>query len=335
MTDELTPMLTQYRAIKREHEDVILLFRLGDFYEMFGEDAKVGGRVLELVLTSREMGKGRRIPMCGIPYHAADRYVARLLAAGHKAAICEQVEDPRKTKRLVKREVIRILTPGTVVEEHLLEERANNYLVSVANADGRWGLAAADSSTGEFTVTEFAGADARSELCDELARLRPSELLARESEPGADELAQAGDASCTLTTWADSEFLAEAPAEFLKRHFGVGSLRAFGCDEMPAAIEAAAAIVAYLKRTHKSGLEQLRGLRTYSRGEFMLVDASSRRNLELLASLRDGSKQNTLLWVLDQTLTPMGARLLRRWITAPLLDTRRDRAPARRGARAP
>jgi DNA mismatch repair protein MutS len=320
MTDELTPMLSQYRAIKREHEDVILLFRLGDFYEMFGEDAKVAAGVLELVLTSREMGKGRRLPMCGIPYHAADRYVARLLAAGHKAAICEQVEDPRKTKRLVRREVIRILTPGTVVEEHLLEERANNYLASVANLDGRWGLAAADSSTGEFMVTEFTGADARSELCDELARLRPSELLAREGEQGADELAQAAGAACTLTTRADSEFLAEAPAEFLKRHFGVGSLRAFGCDEMPAAIETAAAIIAYLKRAHKSGLEQLRGLRTYSRQEFMLVDAASRRNLELLASLRDGSKRNTLLWVLDQTLTPMGARLLRRWITAPLLD---------------
>jgi len=142
--DNLTPMLKQYREIKREHEDVILLFRLGDFYEMFGEDAKVAARVLDLVLTSRELGKGRRLPMCGLPYHAVDRYLARLLAAGHKAAICEQVEDAKKSKGLVKREVIRILTPGTVVEEHLLEERANNYLVSVVNCGPSWGLAAAD-----------------------------------------------------------------------------------------------------------------------------------------------------------------------------------------------
>jgi DNA mismatch repair protein MutS len=321
--DKLTPMLTQYRAIKREHEDVILLFRLGDFYEMFGEDAKIAAGVLELVLTSREMGKGRRVPMCGIPYHAADRYIARLLAAGHKAAVCEQVEDPKKTKQLVKREVIRILTPGTVVEEHLLEERANNYLVSIVHADGRWGLAAADSSTGEFMVTEFTGADAPEEVREELSRLHPSELLVRAGDGPAEGLASAASGDgCSVTTWEADAFLAETPAEFLKRHFGVGSLRGFGCEDMPAATEAAAGVIAYLKRTHKSGLEQLRGLRTYSRGEFMLVDAASRRNLELLASLRDGSRQNTLLWVLDQTLTPMGARLLRVWITAPLLDPR-------------
>ena len=169
--ENLTPMLSQYRAIKREHQDVILLFRLGDFYEMFGDDAKIAAEVLELVLTSREVGKGRRLPMCGIPYHAADRYLARLLAAGHKAAICEQVEEPSKSKRIVRREVIRILTPGTVVEDHLLEARANNYLVSVVSTAGRWGLAAADCSTGELMVCEFAGDDAWGELCDELSRL--------------------------------------------------------------------------------------------------------------------------------------------------------------------
>ena len=318
--DKLTPMLAQYRAIKREHEDVILLFRLGDFYEMFGEDARIAAEALELVLTSWEMGKGRRMPMCGIPYHAADRYIARLLAAGHKAAVCEQVEDPKKTKQLVKREVIRILTPGTVVEEHLLEERANNYLVSVARSGERWGLAAADGSTGEFMVTEFDG-EAWEELRDEVLRLHPSEILAAEGEPRLEALAALGtDAGGMLTTWGPEAFLAEGPADALKRHFGVVSLRGFGCEEMPAAIEAAAAIIAYLKRTHKSGLEQLRGLHAYSRDQFMIVDATSRRNLELLASLRDGSPRNTLLWVLDATLTPMGARLLRRWIAAPLRE---------------
>ncbi len=319
--ENLTPMLTQYRAIKREHEDVILLFRLGDFYEMFGEDAKLAAEVLDLVLTSREVGKGRRLPMCGIPYHAADRYIARLLAAGHKAAVCEQVEDPRKSKGLVKREVIRILTPGTVVEEHLLEEGANNYLASAAVIDGRFGLAAADCSTGELVVTEFAGDDPWGELTEELARLRPAELLLPEAEErGADLRRLPAAGGVTISTWGQEGFLAETPEELLRRHFGVSSLRGFGCENMPAAIEAAAAIVAYLRKTHKSGLEQIRDMRTYSREDFMVVDATTRRNLELLASLRDGSRRHTLLWVLDDTLTPMGARLLRRWTTAPQLD---------------
>ncbi len=318
--ESITPMLAQYRAIKREHQDVILLFRLGDFYEMFGEDAKIAAQVLQLVLTSREVGKGRRMPMCGIPYHAADRYLARLLAAGHKAAICEQVEDAKKAKRLVKREVIRILTPGTVVEEHLLEERANNYLVSLASVEGRWGLGAADCSTGELMVTEFEGDDAWSELTDELSRLQPAELLLpEEGEQQAAARALAGHAA-TVSTWGQEAFLARPAEEILCRHLGVASLRGFGCEDLPAAIEAAAAIILYLKETQRSGLEQIRGLRTYSRKQFMVVDAMTRRNLELFASLRDGSRQYTLLWVLDQTVTPMGARLMRRWVSAPLLD---------------
>ena len=319
--ENLTPMLTQYRAIKREHEGVILLFRLGDFYEMFGEDAKVASEVLELVLTSREVGKGRRIPMCGIPYHAADRYVERLLAAGHKAAICEQVEDPRKTKKLVKREVTRILTPGTIVEDHLLEEKANNYLASVVGAESGIGFAAAECSTGELMVTEFAGENAWSELADELARLQPPEVLVGENDARRADLERLVEESGgTVGAWGGEEFLAQTPEELLRSHFGVSSLRGFGCEDIPLAVEAAAAAVAYLRRTQKSGVEQIRSMHTYSRDEFMVVDATTRRNLELLSSLRDGSTRNTLLWVLDDTLTPMGARLLRRWITAPLLD---------------
>jgi len=319
--DNLTPMLSQYRAIKREHEDVILLFRLGDFYEMFGDDAKVAAEVLDLVLTSREVGKGRRLPMCGIPYHAADRYLARLLAAGHKAAICEQVEDPRKAKGLVKREVVRILTPGTVVEEYLLEERSSNYLVGLAFADGRIGFAAAESSTGEMMVTEFSGPRASSDLGDELARLQPSELLLPESGAGQPELqALVNGQTTTVSTRADDEFVAKSAEESLQRHFGVNSLRGFGCEGMPAAMEAAAATLSYLARTQRSSIAQIRELRTYSRADFMVVDATTRRNLELLASLRDGSRRHTLLSVLDSTMTPMGARLLRQWITAPLLD---------------
>jgi DNA mismatch repair protein MutS len=319
--DNLTPMLSQYRAIKREHQDVVLLFRLGDFYEMFGDDAKVAAEALDLVLTSREVGKGRRLPMCGIPYHAADRYIARLLSAGHKAAICEQVEDPRKAKGLVKREVIRILTPGTVVEEYLLDERANTYLVSLAFAEERIGLAAADSSTGEMLVTEFAGPSAWADLGDELGRLQPAEVLLPEAGEAQPELRRLLDGTAaTVSAREDSEFVAQSPEEHLRRHFGVSSLRGFGCEAMPAATEAAAAALAYLQRTQRSGVEQIRELRTYSRAEFMVVDATTRRNLELLASLRDGSRRHTLLWALDYTVTPMGARLLARWMTAPLLD---------------
>jgi len=319
--DNLTPMLAQYRAIKRQHEDVILLFRLGDFYEMFGDDAKVAAQVLELVLTSREIGKGRRIPMCGIPYHAADRYLARLLAAGHKAAICEQVEDPRKTKGLVKREVVRILTPGTVVEEHLLDERTNNYLLALARHGDRWGLAAADCSTGDLAVTELTGPSARDDLQEELARLQPAEVLlagGAEERPLVERLVAPWRAA--VSEWPADAFLAEGPEEMLKRHFGVSSLRGFGCHDLPAAIEAAAGLLAYLQHTQKSGLEQVRSLRTYSRSQFMALDASTRRNLELFQSLRDGTREHTLIWVLDQTVTPLGARLLRRWLAAPLLD---------------
>jgi len=276
--------------------------------------------VLELVLTSREAGQGRRMPMCGIPYHAVDRYVARLLAAGHKAAICEQVEDPKQAKGLVRREVIRILTPGTVVEDHLLEARASNYLVSVVSRDGRWGLAAAECSTGELTVTEVASAE---EAREEIARLAPAELLVSEEGRSADLEALVTNRGGAISAWSVDALASYSPAEFLRRHFGVASLAGYGCEELPAAVEAAAAIIAYLQRTHKSGLEQIAGLRTYSRGQFMLVDAASRRNLELLASLRDGGRKNSLLWVLDQTLTPMGARLLRAWVTAPLLEVAR------------
>ncbi len=320
-TDTLTPMLAQYRAIKREHQDVILLFRLGDFYEMFEEDAKLAAPVLELVLTSREAGKGRRMPMCGIPYHAADRYLARLLAAGYKAAICEQVEDPKLSKGLVRREVIRILTPGTVVEDHLLEAGANNYLVSVVSQDGVWGLAAADSSTGDFQVTELSGPTAWQDLQDELARLQPAEVLIAEEEPGRGAVEGAlRERGVAVSLWSEDVFGSYSPAEFLRRHFEVASLAGYGCEDKPQAVRAAAGIVAYLRRAQKSGLEQLRSLRTYTRGDFMIIDAASRRNLELTVSLRDGNRTYSLLWVLDHTLTPMGARLMRAWITAPLLN---------------
>jgi DNA mismatch repair protein MutS len=319
--DRLTPLWAQYQAIKREHQDVILLFRLGDFYEMFGEDAKVASKELDLVLTSREIGKGRRIPMCGIPYHALDRYLGRLLAKGLKTAICDQMEDPRQARGLVRREVIRILTPGTVVEDYLLDERRNNFLAGVAAEEGRAGLALADGSTGDFFVTQIEGTNCSERLVDELARLQPAEIIAGPEMPGS-QLIESLQALAPgrVTALDGSAFALRSPRDMLLKHFGTTSLHGFGCEQMPLAVAAAASVLHYLQETHRSALQQIRGLTTYSLSEFMTLDAPTRRNLELVESLRERTREHSLLWLLDATCTAAGARMLRRWVLAPLLD---------------
>jgi DNA mismatch repair protein MutS len=339
-------MLAQYQAIKREHADVILLFRLGDFYEMFGEDAKLAAETLNLTLTSREIGKGRRIPMCGVPHHAVERYIARLIAAGHKAAVCDQMEDPSKARGLVKREVTRVLTPGTVVEDYLLDERRNNYLAAVVVGEGEWGVAAVDCSTGEFLVTQTArrgeGGQARhtdggqvrhtdggqasraveDALLEELSRLGPAEVLlpAALARDGTFAELLRNAAACRVTEFAEDDFGLDTPYELLTRHFGTTSLRGYGCEEMPLAIHAAGMALRYLQQNQKSALAQIRSITTYSLSQFMILDAATRRNLELTQSLRDGGRANSVLWLLDETVTSMGARLLRRWLLSPLLD---------------
>jgi DNA mismatch repair protein MutS len=317
--DGISPMLAQYQAIKREHADVILLFRLGDFYEMFGADAELAAGILNLTLTSREVGKGRRLPMCGVPYHAVERYVARLLAAGHKAAICEQVEDPKTARGLVRREVTRVLTPGTVVEDYLLDARRNNYLAAAVIAEEGWGVAAVDCSTGEFAVTQGRGEEA---LLEELSRIAPAEVLlpaeAAQDAAFAELLGQA--CGCRVSEFAEDDFELDTPYEILTRHFGTTSLRGFGCEELPLAIHAGGMALRYLQENQKSALEQIRSLATYSLSQFMILDAATRRNLELTQSLRDGGRTNSLLWLLDETVTSMGARQLRRWLLSPLLD---------------
>ncbi|NIM05178.1 MAG: DNA mismatch repair protein MutS, partial [Armatimonadetes bacterium] len=336
--ERITPLLAQYQAIKREHQDVILLFRLGDFYEMFGEDAKIGSQVLELALTSREIGKGRRVPMCGLPYHALERYLPRLLAAGHKAAVCEQVEDPKKSRGIVKREVTRILTPGTVVEDFLLEERANNFLITIVKQSKEtgdaelFGLAAVDSSTGDFLITEVSSP---SRLFEEIARLQPAEVLLSSNllsdEAFCNTLRQAHP--CAIEPAPEDDFLAASPKQILCRQFQTASLAGFGCEEMSAATQAAASALLYLRRTQKparhqsgeSALQQVRALRTYSVSEFMVLDSVTRRNLELFSNLRDNGRANTLISLLDLTVTAMGARLLRGWMAAPLLDVEKIR----------
>jgi len=340
--EKLTPMFRQYQAIKARYPDVLVLFRLGDFYEMFGEDAKIGSQVLQLVLTSREIGKGNRVPMCGVPHHAVERYIAKLLEAGYKVAICDQLEEPSPKKRLVHRDVTRVLTPGTLVEEAFLEAKQYNFLVAISGTRDmgqgtreskqhlhsaprtehslRFGLAVAEVSTGEFAVTEL---DAKT-LWDELARLQPAEVLLPEQLATDETFVAQLKSVCETTaiTSFDLDPFVE-PERLLCQHFQVTTLDGFGVTGMPLAIRAAAMVIAYLKRTQLSALEHLKSLSTYSIGEFMLLDSATKRNLELVQSLRDGGVYGTLLWVLDETVTPMGGRLLRRWVLQPLLNVDR------------
>ena len=306
-----TPARRQYLRIKKEHEDAILLFRMGDFYETFDDDARLVARELEIALTSREMGRGQRVPLAGIPYHSLEPYLARLIKRGHKVAICEQTSDPAQSKGLVDREVVRVVTAGTVVEDALLEGGANNYLAAVVVDEQHAGLAYVDITTSEFAASEFPAA----QLEVELARLTPSELLVpeRQEPPNA-------PTDTRVTPLEADAFDLEWATEALLGHFGVASLEAYGCDGLPLAVRAAGAIVDYLGRHHGASLSQVTGLYTYSTDAYMVLDAQTRRNLELFEGGRWGDRSASLLSVLDRTRTSMGGRLLRRWVGQPLLD---------------
>ncbi|HIE09609.1 MAG TPA: DNA mismatch repair protein MutS, partial [Armatimonadetes bacterium] len=319
----LTPVFRQYERIKRQYADCIVLFRLGDFYECFGEDAKVVSEVLGLVLTSREAKKGHRVPMCGIPYHALDRYLPKLLEHGFRVAICEQTEDPKQAKGLVRREVVRVVTKGTVVEENMLDERANNYLAAIAKVGESIGLSWADLSTGEFYCEQFDPPRAEEGLLDELTRLMPAELLwPKEWENPS--LRKRVSELCGVIGDLDL-----APGELLDPkaelcdHFGVKDLSGFGCENLPAAQAAAARVLHYLKRTQMGRVSHIRSLKTKFPGEHMILDQTTLRNLEVVRSMRGDGRYGTLLWALDGTRTPMGSRLLQKWLCMPLLDIKR------------
>ncbi|HYF94028.1 MAG TPA: DNA mismatch repair protein MutS [Symbiobacteriaceae bacterium] len=315
-------MFAQYLEIKQQYQDTILFYRLGDFYETFFDDAATCARELELVLTGRDGGKEMgRVPMAGIPYHAADNYIGRLIERGFKVAICEQMEDPRKAKGLVKRDVTRVITPGTIVEPKMLKEKQNNFLCAVAYGKSGFGLAVTDLSTGEFAACEMAGADGLKQLVDELSRLEPSEVLL---EPGLENEPRL---AAMLKTWGIAQSVGAArPFSHseaygrLTDHFGVASLHGFGCEHLHLATQAAGAALAYLAETQKTGLGHISGLSVYYPGQYMTVDTSTRRNLELTRSIRDGGRKGTLLWVMDRTVTNMGARLLKGWLERPLLS---------------
>ena len=311
MTGNSTPIRQQYLRIKRKYPQSIDLFRLGDFYETFDEDARITSRELEIVLTSREMGKGNKVPMAGIPYHALDGYLARLINRGYKVAICEQMTRPGETRGLVEREVIRLVTPGTVVEPSLLDSKRNNYLTSLVLGEEEAGLAYIDITTSEFGTTQLP----RQRLITELERLKPSEIItAKGTELSGLDLA------APVTRLDNYWFELEIARQTVLEHFGVATLDGYGCAQLPLAISAAGAIVHYIQETQKGVLGQQTHLATYSTESFMALDAQTQRNLELFQGSRYGTTGSSLLSVIDLTRTAVGGRLLKRWLGQPLLD---------------
>lgn len=312
----LTPMMQQYMEVKNKYKDCILFYRLGDFYEMFFDDALTASRELELTLTGRDCGLAERAPMCGVPYHAVESYLDRLIEKGYKVAICEQLEDPALAKGLVQRDVIRVVTPGTVIESAMLDERSNNFLLSVCFAGDKAGLAFADVSTGEFFVHQVT--DAPHTLADEVTRIGPVELITNDLAKLRDCIARE---DLSMSEQPAVGFQCQNASEALCRHFHLQDLSPLGLtDEYRLAAQAAGALMRYLSDTQKNALEHITELRIYQGGSAMLLDRNTRRNLELTESLRSRTKKGSLLWLLDKTSTAMGGRLLRSWIEQPLVD---------------
>lgn len=319
--DNLTPMMRQYHRLKQEHAGALLFFRLGDFYEMFYEDALIGSRELDITLTSRGNDRqGNPIPMCGIPYHAAANYLNRLLKKGFKVALCEQVEDPKQAQGIVRREVTRILTPGTAVEEGILESRENNYLASIVTEEESVSASFLDVSTGEFWVTEFPGADGPEKLAEQLLHFRPSEMVVPEYrlESFSKTLPQALVAGSVVTGQPDWTFNPDYARRMLLEQFHVSGLDGFGLEGRPRSVASAGALIRYVRHTQKSSLEHINTLRLLESADFLKMDGATVQVLELVRG-SDGNRRWTLLSTLDQTRTGMGARMLRSWILRPSL----------------
>ena len=318
----LTPMMQQYMAIKEQYKDCILFYRLGDFYEMFYDDALTASRELEITLTGKNCGQEERAPMCGVPYHAVDVYLNKLVAKGYKVAICEQAEDPKQAKGIVKREVIRIVTPGTNLSQQALDEGRNNYLMCLVYDNNQFGLAITDISTGDFYTTEVA---TLKELYDEIHRFSPSEIICNDSfyMSGAslDDFKDRLHVSVsTLDTWYMDEAVS---VQKIKEHFKVASLDGLGLTDFPSGTLAVGALLLYLYETQKNTLDNLTKITPYCSGGYMIIDSATNRNLELIETLREKQKKGSLLWVLDKTKTAMGARLMRNWIEQPLIEKKK------------
>src|SRR5882724_956695 len=326
-----TPMMQQYRQLKQQYPDAILLFRMGDFYEMFFEDARLAAPILEIALTARDKSHPHPVPMCGVPYHAVDSYIDRLLKRGLKVAICEQLEDPKAATGLVKRDVLRVVTPGAIMQSTALIGKENNFLAGLCGTHEGLGLALVDVSTGEFKLTEFTGEQANRRVADELQRLLPRELLIPTSW-GAQATALPGIEvpPWQVTPRDDWRFDAELAYQRLTQHFGTHSLEGFGCEAATLAVTAAGVVLEYLQETQRAALTHIQGLSRYYVDDFMAVDATTQRHLELVRSAVDGTRDGTVLDLLDQTVTAMGGRLLRRWLLEPLrqVDAIRQRQAA-------
>lgn len=319
MSNELTPMMKQYMQTKEEYKDCILFYRLGDFYEMFFDDALTASKELEITLTGKNCGLEERAPMCGIPYHAVDSYLNRLVSKGYKVAICEQVEDPKTAKGIVKREVIRVVTPGTNLDTQGLDETKNNYIMCIVYMADRYGLSVADVTTGEYLVTEL---DSQTKLMDELYKFMPSEIVCNEafymSGLDLDDLKnRLHMAIYSLEAWYFDDALCR---ETLQEHFKVASLEGIGLSDYECGIIASGALLKYLEETQKNSLSHMSRLTRYATGNYMVLDSATRRNLELVETLREKQKRGSLLWVLDKTKTAMGARTLRKYVEQPLID---------------
>lgn len=320
---EMSPMIKQYLDIKSQNDDSILFFRVGDFYEMFFDDAKTASDELDLVLTGKDCGQEERAPMCGVPYHSCEAYIARLVEKGHKVAICEQVEDPATAKSLVKRDVIRVITPGTVIEDAMLEEGRNNYLAAVAAKETGIGLCFTDASTGECHVTEVPSDNIESGVCDELMRFSPKEVLVSEalktvSLPLWDFLAK--NLGATVTVRTERSFDTKYTEPIYSGNFGVSELEGLGIERGGAKASAFGAVIEYLYETGKSTDISVNKIDVYSDKQFMRLDMTAIRNLEITETMRSKSKKGSLLWVLDKTRTAMGKRLMRSWMEKPLLN---------------
>ena len=319
MSNELTPMMKQYMQTKEEYKDCILFYRLGDFYEMFFDDALTASKELEITLTGKNCGLEERAPMCGIPYHAVDSYLNRLVSKGYKVAICEQVEDPKTAKGIVKREVIRVVTPGTNLDTQGLDETKNNYIMCIVYMADRYGLSVADVTTGEYLVTEL---DSQTKLMDELYKFMPSEIVCNEafymSGLDLDDLKnRLHMAIYSLEAWYFDDALCR---ETLQEHFKVASLEGIGLSDYECGMIASGALLKYLEETQKNSLSHMSRLTRYATCNYMVLDSATRRNLELVETLREKQKRGSLLWVLDKTKTAMGARTLRKYVEQPLID---------------
>ncbi len=319
---DYSPMMQHYLQTKESYKDCILLYRLGDFYEMFFDDALVASKELELTLTGKQCGAEERAPMCGVPYHAADGYINKLVANGHKVAICEQIGDPKLSRGIVERQVIRVVTPGTNTDARSLDETKNNYIMSLYYDENVFGIASADVSTGDFYVTE---ADSPPKLIDEIVKYAPAEIICNEAlfMSGLDIDSLRARLGITVSALGFHYFTDDVIRGSLLRHFHANRTDALGLSEYPSGTLAAGALMKYLYETQMTGLEHMTAIHPYSTGSYMVLDSATRRNLELVETMREKTKRGSLLWILDKTKTAMGARLLRSYVEQPLVDRAR------------